>query len=146
VTEFATRLARGHDVAVVTSRDAVDASAVRRLEPLVKIREAGVGAKPTLGLAAKLKLSLALARGDSPAEMVLLPIASDSKQSIAVSPSADSDTSVVTYGSRAGRLSLVTIFLTRDWVGAEAVLTQGQFPVLHITKGAEKIVSPLSSP
>jgi len=72
VTEFATRLAaRGHEVSIVAPRDAVDESVARRLEPSVTIREAGTGAKPTLGLAAKLKLGLALARAVPPDSMVM---------------------------------------------------------------------------
>jgi len=72
VTEYASRLAaRGHTVTVVVPRGAVDRSVARRLQPAVRIQEAGASVRPALGLVAKLKLSLALAHAVPPGFTVI---------------------------------------------------------------------------
>lgn len=72
VTEYANRLAaRGHEVAIVVPRGAIDESVARRLGPMVRTIEAGLGAAPHMGLAARVRLSVALAKAIPPGTVAI---------------------------------------------------------------------------
>lgn len=67
--------------------------------------------------------------GDSPAEMVLVPIFGN------INPTEDG-----IQFQASGRLALVTVFLTREWVGAKVNLISGS---LQITRENQQITLPM---
>jgi len=90
---------------------------------------------------------LQLRNGEYPAEMLLFPQASNSKPAGLESHLDDRGGVVVKYQpTPKGSLLLLTIFLTRDWVGAEAnIISSNGQSMLQITNGGKTIKIPIGN-
>jgi hypothetical protein len=78
----------------------------------------------------------------NPAEMLLLPVSSEIMPE--VSPAQDGLSTITIQAPGEGELSLVTIFLTREWSGAQATIqTEGGQRILQIDRASEQIQLPL---
>lgn len=80
--------------------------------------------------------------GDDPAEMVLVSLTTE--PTITITAGVSSRTSVVTAETRMGELALATIFLTREWVGAQVAVQPGQPSVLQIVQGEQELLVSLA--
>jgi hypothetical protein len=81
--------------------------------------------------------------GPAPAELLLLPV-SPGELLAETGEDADEALNAIQLQASAGRLELVSIFLTRDWTGAQAqIQPEGEGYRLLIEKGSQKIVLPI---
>jgi len=86
-----------------------------------------------------------LTGGMSPAEMLLITNKSDkARLNISHHARENEDLEVQYLTEKSGQLSLVTVFLIDDWVGAEAFITRETGgPILEIVKGDRSFKQPL---
>jgi hypothetical protein len=87
---------------------------------------------------------LRLRGGERPAEMVLLPVGNGAIRVERLSNSDNPELQLLYQSPAGGRLDLVTLFLTKEWVGAGTNITQeAQGTVLQIVKENKHLTVPL---
>jgi hypothetical protein len=87
---------------------------------------------------------ISLRSDPAPAELLLLPV-SPGELHAGTGEGSVETLNAVQFRASAGRLDLVSIFLTREWAGAQAqIQPEGEGYRLLIEKGSQKIVLPLS--
>jgi len=89
---------------------------------------------------------LAIKTGDHPVEMVLIPLDSDLSQTSLEYQPENGEGLAVKYSSLTnGDLSLVTVFLTGNWIGADASVMQSTSgPILELRKNGQSLTFPLN--
>lgn len=121
--------------------------------PIVVIDDAWGPERQTAGLSWNLisdevldNNRIQLRSGENPAQVVFLPLSSGVFETVEITPAQKEVPNVqLQYLSNDGYISLITLFLTEDWVGGQTQLMQGEDGlVLEIFTGDEYLELPLS--